>query len=340
MRDMELNSRERLVLASVVELFLRSGRPVASRQVAAQPRQRLSPASIRYVISQLEDQGLVTRPHTSAGCVPSDEGLRTYLDHHLGTNRPPPTIRREVRDRFGTVQRELTEDMAWVAQLAADLTQEAGIVVRPVGEVAALVAMTVIDLGGRKVLGVTVTSDGCVYRRVASRPECVRFETLRRRVAQVSSQCRGKSMDSVRAAITKVPSFDVSTGRAEVDLVLELLPPEERSEVQVVGAENLFADEAFTEIDRLRSAVKVLGDRPGIADEWRRALRSAPTRVFIGQESRLTAGGNLGMVATLFYRGDRSVGAVGIVGPRGMNYRRVVPVVECIGESLSSFLTA
>jgi heat-inducible transcriptional repressor len=230
--------------------------------------------------------------------------------------------------------------MGWVARLAADLTNEAGVVVRPVGEGESLEAMTVVDLGGRKVLGVTVTTDGRVYRRVAGAGEGLRFDRLQRLAARVSSELRGQRIDVIRLEVANLPTHDVSVRRSEADTLGELLPPNEKSEVQVAGAENLLDDRAFDEIDRLRSVVKVLQDRPGIAAEWRRALRSKPTRVFIGRESRLTESGNLGMVATLFYRGDRSVGAVGIVGPRGMNYRRVVPVVECIGESLSSFLTA
>ena len=84
--------------------------------------------------------------------------------------------------------------------------------------------------------------------------------------------------------------------------------------------------------------VRVLEDRPGLAIEWRRVLRSESTRVLLGSESTLTAGGNLGMVATLFYQGERAAGAVGIVGPRRMDYGRIVQVVECIGETLSKYL--
>lgn len=340
MSGMDLNGRERIVLESIVEIFLRSGQPVASKQVAAQPRQRLSSASIRNVMAGLEKRKLISRAHASAGCAPTDIGLRCHLDHHLRTRRPSPVLRREVQIQFGSVQRELTEDMGWVARLAADLTNEAGVVVRPVGEEPMLEAMTLIDLGGSKVLGVAVTTDGSVFRRVASCDETLSFARLRNLVVRVSADFRGRSLNEVRSYLESMPTIDVSVSRAEADLVLELLPPEENSEVRVVGAENLIDDEAFAEIDRLRSVVKVLDDRPGIAHEWRRALRSKPTRIFIGKESRLTECGNLGMVATLFYRGNRSVGAVGVVGPRGMNYRRIVPVVECIGESLSSFLTA
>ena len=131
---------------------------------------------------------------------------------------------------------------------------------------------------------------------------------------------------------------DLPTSGWERETLLGVFPRGEGGEALVMGAENLIEHEAFSEVDRIRSVLKVLDDRPQIACEWRRALAKGSTGVVIGSESRLTASGNLGMVATLFYRGDSAAGAVGIVGPRRMDYGRIVSIVRCIGETLSEYL--
>ena len=104
------------------------------------------------------------------------------------------------------------------------------------------------------------------------------------------------------------------------------------------GTDRLLQSAEFTEADRIRSLLSALHDRRRMASEWRRALDKGPTQVIIGRESDVTASGNLGMVATLFFKGGRRAGAVGVVGPRRMNYGRIVPVVKFIGDALTRML--
>jgi heat-inducible transcriptional repressor len=109
-------------------------------------------------------------------------------------------------------------------------------------------------------------------------------------------------------------------------------------EVRVAGADNLLNTDDFAEAERVRSLFATLQDRRRIAREWRRAFNRGKTQVIIGDESDVTASGALGMVATLFFRGGRRAGAVGVVGPQRMDYSRIVPVVEYIGDSLTRML--
>ena len=113
---------------------------------------------------------------------------------------------------------------------------------------------------------------------------------------------------------------------------------EHDAEVQVAGADTLASSSEFAEVDRLRSLVNVLQDRTRLASSWRRALRGRRTRVIIGEESELTASGGLGMVASVFYREGRRVGALGVVGPRRMDYGRIVPLVEFVADMVTGML--
>ncbi|MCK5378265.1 MAG: heat-inducible transcription repressor HrcA [Acidobacteria bacterium] len=337
---LNLSRRESAVFEAIVELYLRTGQPVASREVAASKGQRLSPASIRGVMVRLEDLGFLGRPHPSAGCTPTDRGLRFHIDSNVRNHRPTAAVRRQVEARFRQAKQAEVDDLSWVAGLAADLTREAGVAVRPVGEDPALESLALVPLGGGRVLGVVVTVDRWVEKRVASLTDQGLRVDLPALAARVTQRFSGQGLESILECLAEEAPESMGLSPEEHRFLQEIFRNRGESEVEVAGTENLIENEAFSEVGRIRCVVRVLEDRPRLAGEWRRALRTNSTRVFIGGESPLTAGGNLGMIATLFYREGHTVGAVGIVGPRRMLYKQVVPVVECIGETLSAYLAA
>lgn len=331
---MELRRRERKILAVIIALYLQKGRAVASHQVSSAPGQRLSAASIRNLMAELEEKGFLFRSHASAGCIPTDAALRFFVDETRVQLKISAAMRRGIESRFEEMGPEHVDDPVWIARLAADVTRDAGIVVRPMDVSPLLESLSLIDMGGSRVLGVIVSTNGWVGKRALSLPEAGRKGELHLLAARVSERWRGCSFDDIRSLLENQQEGSPFVDW-EYSLLLELFSGEEEGEVQVTGAENLMEDDAFSEIERIRNAVRVLGNRPGIAAEWRKALQDRETCVFIGAESPLTSSGSLGMVATLFYRGPRRAGAVGVVGPRRMNYMRVVPMIECIAQTLS-----
>jgi len=334
---MELRRRERTVLAASIALYLQTGRAVASRQVARARGQELSPASIRNLMAGLEEKGYLSRPHTSAGCIPTDAGLRFFVDSVKERMRITPALKREIEARFEELGQEHVDDPVWIARLTADLTCEAGIVVRPMNLSPTMESLTLVNLGGRRILGVVVTSNGWVQKRVVHLPSGFEENSLHDLASRLSGIWRGLSLDMIQKELDNKGSGQ-SFSPWEYSLLKELFSSSEDGEVQVRGAENLVEDESFSDLESIRNAVRTLGDRARIATEWREALQDRETKVFIGAESPLTAEGNLGMVASLFYRGRKRAGAVGVVGPRRMNYLRVLPLIECIGQTLSKRL--
>jgi heat-inducible transcriptional repressor len=163
---MELSKRALSVLCAVVELHIRSGDPVASRQVARHSGLGLSPATMRNVMAELEEGGYLCRAHTSAGRVPSDKGFRHYVDTMPRRRSLTLAVRRELEERMVTMRRELVEDIEWVAKLIAETTSEAGVAVRPMGDGPILEAVSLVLLENNRVLGVIVTDDGTVEKKV------------------------------------------------------------------------------------------------------------------------------------------------------------------------------
>ena len=341
---MELSKRALSVLCAVVELYIRNGEPVASQRVAHHSGLGLSSATIRNVMAELEDGGFLTRLHSSAGRAPSDKGFRLYIDNLPRRSAPPPAVRDALASQILAMRRELIEDIEWVAQLIAQATNEAGVAVRPLGEGPVLEAVSLVLLGHRGVLGLVVGSDGSVEKRLLELDENLSREDLQQLSNFMTRRLSGAPLQDASEFLTRLGESDepgpdgelLSNARAVVQQLSSI--EDDDVEVRIAGTENLLVSADFSEIDRVRSLLTTLEDRTRLAAEFRRAFARGRTQVLIGAESETTAQGNLGIVATLFFRDRRQVGAVGVVGPRRMDYQRIVPVVEYIGDSLTQML--
>ena len=341
---MELSRRALSVLCAVVELHIRSGDPVASRQVARHSGLGLSPATMRNVMAELEDGGYLCRAHSSAGRVPSDKGFRQYVDTMPRRSVPTPAVRRELEARMAAMRRELVEDIEWVARLIAETTSEAGVAVRPMGDGPILEAISLVLLDNNRVLGVIVTDDGAVEKRVLEIDGDRTREQLQTLSNFLTGHLAGNSLRSIESMIDWFSPGDRSALPRELhidaqEIAKQLFSSEERDvEVWVAGTDKLLATSDFVDVERVRSLLTTLQDRARIAKEFRKAFARGRTQVLIGEESEATASGNLGMVATLYFRDSRRAGAVGVVGPRRMDYQRIVPVVEYVGDTLTQML--
>jgi heat-inducible transcriptional repressor len=342
--EMELSRRALSVLCAVVELHIRSGDAVASKQVARHSGLGLSPATMRNVMAELEEGGYLCRAHSSAGRVPSDRGFRHYVDALPRRSGPTPTMRREISQRMTAMRRELFEDVEWVARLIAEATREAGVAVRPMGDGPALEAISLVLLDNNRVLGVIVTADGAVEKRVLEFEGDRSRERLQTLSNFLTSHLAGLSIRELESRIDSLCSVEESLEPKNVqaeaqEIARQLFSIDDRDvEVWVAGTDNLLATSDFVDIERVRSLLTTLQDRSRIASEFRKAFVRGRTQVLIGEESEATASGSLGMVATLYFRDSRRAGAVGVVGPRRMDYQRIVPVVEYVGDTLTQML--
>lgn len=341
---MNLSRRVLKVLYAIVELYIRSGGPVASREVARFSGLGLSPATMRNLMAELEESGYLTRPHASAGTVPSDSALRLYVDAVSQGRRLSAADRRHLEARMSEMRRELIEDFAWVARFTADVTMEAGVAVRPFGHGRVLEAVSLVALDDSRVLGLLVTADGTVQKRLVTLEKGISRDRLLEIANFLTSAFRGMDLDEMSVAAGVADGEQVETTlsaleRESFDIARRLVrAANARVEVQVAGTDNLLATDDFIEIDRVRSLFATLEDEQQIVREIRRALASGPTQVIIGRESDVTASGELGLVTTLFFKDGQRAGALGVVGPRRMDYARIVPVVEYIGDSLTRML--
>jgi len=253
-------------------------------------------------------------------------------------------MRREIEARMTAMRRELFEDVEWVARLIAEATREAGVAVRPMGDGPVLEAISLVLLENNRVLGVIVTDDGGVEKRVLEFDGDHTRERLQTLSNFLTSHLAGLSIREVESRIDALCPGESPPGPGDVqveaqEIARQLFSIDDRDvEVWVAGTDNLLATSDFVDIERVRSLLTTLQDRARIAKEFRKAFTRGRTQVLIGEESEATASGSLGMVATLYFRDSRRAGAVGVVGPRRMDYQRIVPVVEYVGNTLTQML--
>ena len=341
---MTLSQRELTVLREVIRCHLRSGAPVSSTEVAHSAAVRLSPATVRSVMAHLEERGLLRQPHTSAGRVPTDRGLRADIDASASLCGLSGSRRRWLTDAMIERRRQLAEGLDWVTQLIAEATQEAGVAVRPMGEAPVLEAVSLILLPGGDVLGVVITAAGTVEKRVVELNETISESDLQELANFFNTEFHGLSLDTIIDRLERGEGLSgaglpvhVAAVAASVGEQLFQFHPDD-AEVLLAGTQKLLAEQDYAATDRVRTVLAVLEDRTRIAGFMRRFLEGRKTGVVIGQESELTAQAGLGMVATVFLREGRRVGAVGVLGPRRMDYARILPVVEFIGGTLTAML--
>jgi len=339
----ELSNRDNAVLREIVLRYVRTGRPVSSRQVAQASTISLSPASVRSVMAELEELGLLQRPHPSAGARPTDLGIRLVLETSRMKRLPQGTwnrLERQIVER----RRELVEDLGWVAEVAAELTGEAGVVARPLDDERILEAVSLVRLGRGRVLGIVVTDEGVVDKRLLDLGEDLPQERLQEISNYINYRFSGfnaaQILDDVATVVPagndgRAGGFDELAARAVRGL---LARDGVEGEVVIAGTEHLLHSDDFSDGRRLGLAVAALEDRARLLNALKNALLDDGTGVVIGHESELTEPGELGLVVSVFRHGGRRVGAVGVVGPRRMDYFTIVPTVAYIGETLTRML--
>jgi len=338
---MDLSTREIAVLEEAVRLYIETGEPVSSRRIARRSRLGVSPATIRNIMADMEERGYFVQPHPSAGRIPTDRSLRLYVRRLSRRRGLDEATRSRLEERLRSAHPDLWEDLEWVARLLAEFTREAGLAIRPLGDEPVVEAVFLAPLSATRVLGVIVTAGGAVVRRVLTVDGRLTADDLRSAAGRLTALAQGRSVGEIR----KLLESPEETGEGLLDgssreLGLQLFQVASgESEIVIAGTEWLLERPEFEETPRARRALAALADGDRLTEVLRERLdEDRPARVIIGDETEVTGEGRLGIVAALFFREGRKVGAVGVVGPRRMDYEKIVPVVEFIGESVTRML--
>ncbi|MGE0773963.1 MAG: heat-inducible transcriptional repressor HrcA [Sphingomonadaceae bacterium] len=339
----DLSSRARDVFRVVVESYLDNGAPVGSRTISKLVGLNLSPASIRNVMQDLEEIGLLSSPHTSAGRMPTETGLRLFVDGMMQASEPSQEERAAIESRLsggGPVEGALAEASAVLSGLSAC----AGIVMVPRGE-AVLRQFAFAWLAHDQALAILVGEDGSVENRVFSLPPGTTPSMLTEAANYINERLVGLSLSDA----TNRLGSEIREGRAELDeaaqnlvsrgLAMWTQDGSSRPVLIVRGQANLLDDAAAADLERVRQLLDELESKEDIARLLEDARTGASTKIFIGSENKLFSLSGSSVIAAPYRAGGgRVVGVVGVIGPTRLNYARIVPMVDFTAQTLTRLM--
>ena len=339
----ELTERAREVFRMVVENYIGSGAPVASRTISRLPGLNLSPASIRNVMQDLEEIGLLSHPHTSAGRVPTESGLRLFVDGMMQAAEPSAQERAAIEarlDRGGPIEEALSAATAALSGLSAC----AGIILVPKRE-PVLRQLGFVMLSPTQALAVMVGAEGSVENRVVDVPAGMTASTLAEIGNYVSARLSGLTLNDARARLAR----EIKAGKAALDRTAQELIDRglafwsedniARPVLIVRGQANLLDQGNAADLDRVRQLLDELEDKEEIVRLLDSAGAGHGMKIFIGSENKLFSLSGSSVIAAP-YRGrdGKVVGVVGVIGPTRLNYARVVPMVDFTAQALSRLM--
>ena len=343
-----LNERSREIFRQIVESYLTTGEPLGSRNLSRILPMPLSPASVRNVMSDLEELGLIYAPHTSAGRLPTELGLRFFVDALMQVGDLSETDRRSIEAQVAGAGGGKSVDAVLIeaSQMLSGLTRSAGVVLTAKSNVR-LKHIEFVRLEPERALAVLVAEDGQVENRVLNVPAGLPTSSLVEAGNFLNARIRGKALGELRAEIEKA----VSEGQAELDQLTQKIiatglaswsggESEERKLI-VRGHANLLEDlHALDDLERVRSLFDALEAKRGVIDLLGRAERADGVRIFIGSENKLfSLSGSSTIVAPYRDSQGRIVGVIGVIGPTRLNYARVIPMVDYTARVVSRLLS-
>jgi len=339
----ELTTRAREIFRLVVEGYLTSGLPVGSKALAAESGVSLSPASIRSVLADLESLGLLAAPHTSAGRMPTELGLRLFVDGMMQVAEPTAEERAAIERRLarpGPIEQALEATTA----ILSDLSAAAGVVMVPSRE-PTLAQMSIVPLSPSTALAVLVGEDGQIENRLLHLPAGMPPAALEQATNFITARLAGRTLaEAVRAMRAEISSGQSALDEASRDLVERGLAiwsedAARRPVLIVRGQAKLLDETALGDIERVRQLLDDLENKQSIAQLLESAREAESTRIFIGSENRLFALSGSSVIASPYRdREGRVVGVVGVIGPTRLNYARIVPMVDFTAQSLGKLI--
>jgi len=340
--DNQIGERAQHFLKVLIERYIKDGQPVGSRTLSKETGLELSPATVRNVMADLEEMGLVSSPHISSGRVPTDLGYRLFIDSLLTIKRlaePEVDAMRRQLDDLGNASTLIER----ASQLLSGATQLAGVVMMPRHEHSAFRRIEFLSLSGNRVLAILVTSEGEVHNRIINADRNYSPAELERAANCLNDMFTGQDLHAVRECLVA----DMKTTREHMDRVmlqaLEMAQwvveaAETADDCFIAGQTNLMEFNELANVERLKKLFDAFTEKSQILHLLDRCIAAEGVRIFVGEESGYRLLDNCSLVTAPYGSDDQVIGVLGVIGPTRMNYPRVIPLVDVTARLLTAAL--
>ena len=337
-----LNARAKHLLKVLVESHIRDGAPVGSRTLACESGLDISPATVRSVMAELEELGLVVSPHTSAGRVPTDKGYRLFIDSLLTVDPPERAEVERLRSLLGG-DVSLQGLAVSVSGLLSGISSMAAVVMLPRRERMILRHIELLPMSGERVLALLVVNREEVRSTVVATERAFGLGELREAANYLNSVFAGRDLGEVRQALLR----ELRAAQQDMDRVVyaamrmaEKVFAIERGgdDIVVSGQTKLMEFEELSDLEKLRILFETFDEKRKILHLLDQCLRSGGVQVVIGKESGFSVLDDCSLVTSTYQTGHGASGVLGVIGPMRMSYRRVIPLVDMAAKLVSAAL--
>ena len=336
-----LSERERLVLNSIVENFVRNAAPIGSRYLAKKNGMDMSPATIRNVMMDLEEMGFVTQPHTSAGRVPTDKGYRFYVDSLMLVEALSEQEKQHIMEHLRRVSQGVDTMLEASSQVLARVSKQLGVVLSPRFYQGVFEKMELLPIAEKKILMVLSIKSGLVRTIVVEVAAEIPREVLEKTASVISERLHGLSLQEIKQSLDRRMRH---AGEASADLIAKIMESadllfndEERRGLHFGGTNNIVNQPEFTDHQQLAKVLNLLENRGILIHLFEQGDTPEKISITIGDENREELIKHCSLITTSYHIGNVS-GTLGVLGPTRIRYSKMVALVDFMAKILTETL--
>lgn len=338
---MRLDERKRRVLQAVIDDYIVTAEPVGSRTISRKYGFGCSPATIRNEMADLEELGYLSQPHASAGRVPSNKGYRFYVDCLMETRQPGERELGIIRQIHQRKTRELEALLHLIGKLLSETTNYASLVTGPQPRNGQFHSLQVIPLSEGQALLLVVGDGGLLHNRVMDIPDGTSIAELQQMARLLTERLEGLTLDRIGRGVLRTLDLELTRYREIINQTLDILRLWEEDEMEervyLAGTTNILNQPEFKDVDKVRALLGAL-EQEQLVSRLLASRESDSLTVAIGEELRIKEMEDCSLVSATYSVGGRVVGRIGVLGPRRMDYSRVVSIVDYLTRTLNDVL--
>ncbi len=340
----ELSARAQGLLKSLIDRYISDGQPVGSRALAKDMENQLSPATIRNVMADLEDLGLIMSPHTSAGRVPTVKGYRLFVDHLLTIKPLQTKLLQQLEANLCPTDSEPDQVISKATNLLSSITKMAGVVMLPRHTQFKLRQIEFVPLTASRILVILVVNNGEVINKVIQPDRTYSITDLQQTANYLNQEFVGSDLKNIRskvlASMQEVREDMAKIMTSAVDMADQVIAQSTDDDCLIAGQTNLMHYSEMGDLDKLRKLFDAFNTRQDILHLLDHSIQATGINIFIGEESGYAAFDGVSVVTSPYKQDNEVVGVLGVIGPTRMAYDHVIPVVDVTAKLLGSILNS
>jgi len=339
-----LTQRDQNILKIIIRDYINNGEPVGSRTVAKQSDLNLSPATIRNVMADLEEMGLLFQPHTSAGRVPTEKGLRLFVDTLLDRQELSIPEQEEINSTYEACRADISQLMRGTCRILSALSHYTGIVMAPPLQEIVFKRIEFIRIKNTQVLVIFVAASGLVQNRVVEMDEDLSQDELDKITRYLNDLLTGLPLREVRERILEEMRREKMAYDELLQKALQVggqaLTAQEERDLYIEGQTNILDEPAFADVERMKDLFRAFEEKSVLVKLLDRSMKAQGVQILFGSECGVAGIEGCSLITSTYGQPGRFLGILGVIGPLRMNYSRVIPVVDYTAKLLTDIVDA